>query len=371
MLTLLAAGAMISAQMNSLADFGKETLTFIDSKYAMSDGLYGDSATLTEGPKGPAFNWGVGVMLTALSAAAEYDPTYKDRLRSFADAGRVYWNPEGPVAGYDVLPMPKPVDRYYDDNEWMVMGLVETYEVLGDKKYLDWAQETLKYVYSGEDSKLGGGIYWRESDRASKNTCSNAPAVAATLAVYHQTKNSRQLRDAIRLYGWTRKNLQDPKDHLMWDGMGLDGKIGETKWSYNTALMIRSAADLFMCTKNPAYLQDVKQMQTASSKKWLVNGRFADEGRFAHLLMESWIYQRKYAPVPNPGQMASDTRAFIEPLTFLHDSGRNAAGFYGKRFDRAPGEEQKNFELIDQASAARAYFKAAVYFRNLDKVPEG
>lgn len=365
MLSLLAAGALVTAQMTQLSDYGKETLDFIETKYSMPGGLYGDSVTLTEGPKAPAFNWGVGVMLTALSAAAEYDPIYKERLRTFADAGRVYWNTEGPVAGYDVLPAPKPIDRYYDDNAWMVMGLVETYEVLGDKKYLGWAEETLKYVFSGEDLKLGGGIYWRESDKPGKYTCSNAPAAAAALAVYHQTKNSRQLRDAIRIYSWTKKHLQDPEDHLFYDGLNLKGEIGKTKWSYNTALMIRSAADLYTCTKNPQYLTDVKQMQTASSKKWLVNGKLADEGRFAHLLMESWIYQRKFAPVPNPTQAASDARAFVEPLTFLHESGRNSAGFYGKRFDQAPEEGNKESELIDQASAARAYFKAALYYRSI------
>jgi predicted alpha-1,6-mannanase (GH76 family) len=259
--------------------------------------------------------------------------------------------------------MPKPTDRYYDDNEWMVLALVETYQVLGDQKYLDWAQAALRYAFSGEDLKLGGGIYWRESDKKSKNTCSNAPAAAAALAVYHQTKSSRLLRDAIRIYGWTKRHLQDPQDYLMWDGISLDGTIGKGKWSYNTGLMIRTAADLYMCTKNKAYLEDVKQMQTASAKKWLVNGRLADEGRFAHLLMESWIYQRKFAPVPNPAQAESDRKAFLEPLSWLHENGRDATGYYGKRFDEAPSIEQKKFELIDQASAARAYYKAALYFK--------
>lgn len=363
MLTLLAAGALYSAQMNQLADFGKQTLDLIQAKYTLPNGLYGNEVTATEGPKEPAFNWGVGVLVSAFAASAQYDPANKDRLRSFVDASHVYWNPEGPVAGYDVWPTPKPVDRYYDDNEWMVMGLVETYEVLGDQKYLDWATETLKFVYSGEDSKLGGGIYWRESDKASKNTCSNAPAVAATLAVFHHTKNSRLLRDAIRIYGWTKKNLQDPTDHLYYDGKNLDGKVGDAKWSYNTGLMIRSAADLFTCTKNQMYLNDVKQMQTASSKRWLVDGKLADEGRFAHLLMESWIYQRQYAPVPNPAQAASDAKAFVDPLVFLHDHARNSDGFYGKRFDAPPSATDSKFELIDQASAARAYYKAALYFK--------
>src|SRR5687768_11497712 len=67
---------------------------------------------------GPAFNWPAGVMLSALNAAARLEPKYKTWLREHADATRAYWNANGPVAGYDVLPGPKKrtgADRYYDD----------------------------------------------------------------------------------------------------------------------------------------------------------------------------------------------------------------------------------------------------------------
>jgi hypothetical protein len=219
------------------------------------------------------------------------------------------------------------------------------------------------YVLSGEDQKLGGGIYWRESDKKSKNTCSNGPAVAACTSLHRHTKDSRLLVSAIRLYDWTKKNLQDPSDHLFWDSINLSGKIDKTKWSYNTALMIRSAADLYSLTGNAKYRRDLIQMQSGSARRWLGES-LRDEGRFAHLLMDAWIFQRKVAPVSNPAQAQADERAFIAPLTFLHEIARSPSGFYGSRFYQPASVTQSRFALIDQASAARAYLSAALYFRS-------
>ncbi len=321
--------------------------------------LYGEEAKVGEPPKQPAFNWGCGVMLSALNAGARVDRKFKPWLREYADAVQVYWNGAGPVAGFDVWPVPKPTDRYYDDNAWMVLALVETHEVLGDAKYLEHAKKTLRYVFSGEDAKLGGGIYWKENygpnEQPGKNTCSNGPSVAAALAVWKHTKSARSLAAAQRIYAWTRRNLRDSEDGLYWDGVGLDGRVDKTKWSYNTGLMIRSAAMLYGATKNPIYLRDAREAEAASLKKW-AGGALKDEGKFAHLLMESWIYKRRHT-----GQRAPATRAaMLQGLSFLHEKGRDASGHYPGRWDRIVEKPLEKFSLIDQASAARGYFMAAL-----------
>ena len=330
--------------------WGLETMTLVRKEYKLpTRGLYADA--LVDGKKsGPAFNWGVGVLIPALVGAAKADPAWKADLRALVDASRVYWNPKGPVPGYDVLPGPKDADRYYDDNQWMVMALAETYDVLGDRKYLTWAEDTLKFVLSGEDDKLGGGIYWHEQKKDSKNTCSNAPAAAACLAVYERTKNRAYLLKASELYAWTKRNLQDPKDLLFWDNVKLDGKVERPKFSYNTALMIRSAAELGRLTGKQQYKDEAEAMALASEKKWIdpATGAIADEGRFAHLLLDSWTF------VPTPDRQAKARRA----LEWLHANARNAQGLYGGRFNAPPKPDQKRFELIDEASAARAYFMA-------------
>ncbi len=348
---------------DTLGSYGVETLEMIRRDFYMPDRkLYAEEIKPGDGQRQPAFNWGVGVMLSALNAAARYDAKYKPWLDEYATAARVYWNDKGPVPGYDVLPGPKPVDRYYDDNAWMVLQLVETYELLKDEKYLDWAKEALTFVLSGEDTKLGGGVYWKEVDKGGKATCSSGPAAAASLAVYKHTKDPRYLTSAVRVYDWTKKNLQDPVDYLFWDAISLEGRVDKTKWSYNTALMIRTAADLHVYTSDGQYVRDLVRMQSASARKWLGES-VKDEGRFAHLLMDAWLFQRHRLPVKNAKQAESDQAAFTGPLMWLHENGRNADGFYGKRFDQAPKADQDKFALLDQASAARAYFAAANYFK--------
>jgi len=326
--------------------WGIEVLRQIRTEYAL-EGPPGYREALGEKPQ-PLFNWGVGVLMSAMNGAARIDPAWRKDLREFVEATRAYWNEAGPVAGYDVLPMPKPADRYYDDNAWMVLALVEASDILGDKKMLGYGEAALRYVLSGEDEKLGGGIYWRESEQKSKNTCSNAPAAAACLAVYAKTKNPTLLAKAKGFYAWTKKRLQDPSDSLYWDSISLDGKIDKTKWSYNTGLMIRTAAELGRWTKDEAYTREAKALAAASEKRWLVDGRLADEGKFAHLLLEAWTF------VPDADRQTKARAA----LVWLWKHGRAENGWFSPRFDRAPEPGQRVFPLIDQASAARAFLVA-------------
>jgi rhamnogalacturonyl hydrolase YesR len=314
--------------------------------------LLGEERTPAEPPKQVAFNWGVGVMLSALNAAAEADAKFQPWLREYADAIEVYWNPAPPVAGYDVWPVPKPADRYYDDNAWMVMSLVETYERLKDRKYLDRAQKSLEFVLSGEDDKLGGGIYWRESDKASKNTCSNAPSVAAMLSVIRHTRDKAMLARAQNIYAWTKKNLQDPSDKLMWDALSLDGKLDKTKWSYNTGLMIRAAKGLYAETRDAAYLRDAQEMEVAAIRHWTpepTKGARCD-AKFVHLLFEAYAFE----PVNQAGLKARD-----EALRFVRENVRDSQGRFGHRWEVPAKGDWGKFSLIDQASAARAFLEAS------------
>lgn len=327
---------------NDLQTWGRESLTQIRRDFYLPQSkLYAESTKTRH----PAFNWGTGVLLPALVAGARFDSKFKPWLREYADASRVYWNDKGPIPGYDVLPGPKEVDRYYDDNAWMVMALCETSQVLNDKKYLRWAEQTLAYVLSGKDDRLGGGIYWREKPKNSKNTCSNGPSAAACLAVYDLTRESSLLAEAVSLYSWTKKQLQDPSDSLFWDNVSLSGKVERTKWSYNTGLMIRTAAHLFRITGLPSYRDDAVRMVAASRKRWLRDGRLQDEGKFAHLLLESWLFAAREIP-----ECAAPSSEMREALGAI----RSPGGFVPSHWGRNGTREDPM--MIDQASFARACY---------------
>ena len=236
----------------------------------------------------------------------------------------------------------------------MVLGLVEASDVLESSKVLDYAKQTFQYVMSGEDDKLGGGIYWRESDRASKNTCSNGPAIAGAIALFRKTGGRTLPVGRCPPLLWTRNNLRDPDDGLYWDNIALNGRIQKAKWSYNTGLMLRDAAELYDLTKDPEYAGDAKQMQSASLKHWVgEDGALKDDGKFMHLLLENWL--RAYRLVPG----VEDPRpAITTGLAFLHDKVRDSLGHYGNHWDKPSTTEPFSpFALIDQAAAARASWR--------------
>lgn len=258
----------------------------IERAYLISStGYYREETT----KKDKAFNWSLGITLSAQNSMAILEPKRIPALKKTLEMADTYWNSKGPWGGFDVLPgPPHPNDRYYDDNDWMVMSLVESFEITKDHRWLSRAEDALNYSLSGEDDKLGGGIYWKEREKTSKNTCSNGPAAAACLAIYKHTKRKELLTKAETIYAWTKKNLQDPADALYFDNINLAGKVEKTKWSYNSALMLRTAHDLYEFTKKPEYQEDHTRLQDACLKRWVKpDGSIDDELQFSHLLFEN------------------------------------------------------------------------------------
>jgi Rieske Fe-S protein len=115
-----------SAPAPDYKSWGLATIDQIEKDFSLPKrNLYAEKTKLAQpAPQSPAFAWGAGVPLSALVAAAQIDkPAYLPNLRRFITGLDAYWQTAGPVPGYDVLPLPKPADRYYDDNAWLVLSL--------------------------------------------------------------------------------------------------------------------------------------------------------------------------------------------------------------------------------------------------------
>ena len=380
--------------------------------YLPSRHLYADTANAGQpaSPDKPAFMWACGVQLSALAAAAPLDPTWKTRLLDYAQSLDRYWNKpneDNAIGGYDVLPVPKPLDRYYDDNEWVVLAMAEGYDVTADPALKARAEQAMAFVLSGEDKRLGGGIYWRESDKKTKNTCSNAPAIVAALRLYQITRKPAYLVTARRLYIWTNAHLQDA-DGLYWDNMKLDGGLDKAKYSYNTALMLRANCLLYQETHEQPYLDEARRLARASEAQWVKpdTGAMADGGRFAHLLCEAFLYLsdvesslKPTSKTPATTEPGADTKpAAIKPdptrpltsvpttnpllnatpdiaqdytthwrqlvrraLTYVHDHVRDPSGHYPDRWDANTTDPLAKYGLLEQASVARAYLMCGRY----------
>lgn len=167
-------------------------------------------------------------------------------------------------------------DRFYDDNVWLGIDFAELYLASGRRDYLDTAESIWKFIESGTDSILGGGIYWCEQKKGSKNTCSNAPGAVYALRLFEATADSSYLRQGEELYRWTKTTLQDTTDCLYFDNMSLDGNIGRAKFAYNSGQMMQAATLLYNATGNPAYLYDARSIAGSAFSRFFNGGEAAD-----------------------------------------------------------------------------------------------
>lgn len=277
---------------------------------------------------------------------------YRDTLRA-------------PVSFASYIAGEKPSDRFYDDNDWIGIDLAELYLHTGDNKYLDKALKIWKFIESGADSRLGGGIYWCEQKKFSKNTCSNAPAAVMAIRLFQATGDSLYLRRAQEIYGWTRDNLQDPSDGLYFDNKKLNGRIGHTKYAYNSGQMLEAATLLYEATGIPSYLDDAKKMAENASLRFingaLVTDRYGDFNLFTPgSIWFTAIMMRGYDEL---ARITGDTRymdAFARIMEFAWNSMRDPdTGLFNEDWTGREKKEKK--WLLTQTAMVEMYAKAAQY----------
>jgi rhamnogalacturonyl hydrolase YesR len=328
--------------------------------YDPSVGRYHPSFPPKPGELPYDFMWGNGVQFTVMAAAAKADPAkYQAALYGFTQGLSGYWDSEAIIPGYEAYCSgPGSKDKYYDDNEWMVLGFIEAYQNTGDPKFLKMARSTQEFVLSGWDDVLGGGIYWK-LDRQSKNTCSNAPAAAGALRLVQVAGDREQADWALRIRDWTQAKLQD-KDGLYWDDIRLNGAIGQRKWSYNTALMIRTDVLLYQLRHTGLDLQEARRMADAGLAAWTdpATGslqKTEDSPRFTHLFCESLL--RLY-------DVTQDVRylnAVRQQAAFGDKYARDPSGGYWDRWVTTPHRADETKSLIENASAARLLWLLSPY----------
>jgi rhamnogalacturonyl hydrolase YesR len=307
----------------------------------------------------PAWIWDGSIELGALCAAARVEPErYLPRVRAYAVGIRAYRTMHNGRAGLDVNPPPKTSDRYYDDNAWISMSLLEAYRLTKDPRDLQLAREAYEFALSGEDAtNLGGGIYWHEDQTKSKNACSSGPVMVAAMMFYQETGDKKFLDTAKRLYEWTRKTLQDPEDGLVYDHISVpDGKVNRGKLTYNAGTLIRGAAMLYRVTKDRAYLNEARRVAGAAEKRFVrgEDGIVTGWGKLGVKLIEGFL---ELASVDEEG--AGHWREVVgRAVSALHHQ-KNAQGWYGLDWHKGPPAPGAVVRLIDQAAVARAYWVAA------------
>lgn len=203
-----------------------------------------------------------------------------------------YYNPDrSPQYGLDSYPvLLGGGDRYYDDNMWIGLAFCNLYAQTGESEYLKKATEIYDFCMTGYDTALGGGIYWREGDKASKHTCSNGPQILLALQLYLLGGKAQQeyLDAALDLYTWVNANLRAPED-VYWDNIRVgNGSVDKTTWTYNTGTMLYSNVLLYQATGDAQYLQDAQRIAQASLAYFAPQGDMPDSKWFNAVLLRGY-----------------------------------------------------------------------------------
>lgn len=165
-------------------------------------------------------------------------------------------------------PLGRGGDRFFDDNAWLGLALLRHFEVVRDPRALDLAADALAFARSGWAGEPGGtgpgGVRWRDTaDSRSRHACSTAPAAALAVAFARHRPGEGLLDWGAVAYDWVRHTLRGP-DALYADHVRADGRVDETRWSYNQGAMIGAGVLLHRATGDGRYLSDARTTAAAA-----------------------------------------------------------------------------------------------------------
>ena len=303
-----------------------------------------------------AYLWPTSGVFSGVNALlkATGDKYYKKLLESVILPGlqQYYDSLRKPVCYQSYIFLAGKSDRFYDDNVWLAIDFCESYQLTNNPIYLEKSIETWKFVLSGWDDELGGGIYWCEQKKQSKNTCSNAPASVLAFKLFEATRDSSYFEWGKRIYNWTKATLQDSTDFLYFDNKSLSGKIAQQKYTYNSGQMLQSAALLYKLTGEKTYLKEAQTIAESAIDHFTKEYTTA-EGNKIRLFKNTgnWfntILFRGYSELFQLDHNSKYVAIFRDNLDHLWNSVRDKNSLFGKDWTGKKDEPYK--WVLDQAS---------------------
>lgn len=310
-----------------------------------SKGLFYEAIPVASNEKAYSYLWPLCALIQAANEAEVLSPS-KNYMSSALKAIGQYYNTNPPTPGYQayVTALEKS-DRYYDDNQWIAIACLDAYQRTQKVDFLDKAELIYRFMMSGYDSASGGGIYWKEGDKNSKNTCSNGPGILIALQLYNITKSKPYLDTALLLYNWVNANLESPEG-IFYDNVRIPSlKIDSATYTYNTGTMLQSNVLLYNITHDKKYLVEAQRIAKAAKSHFYKNNRLPGNYWFNAVLLRGYI--ELYKVDKNKSQL----QFFIDDAERIWKDERDANNLLGKN--------SKTKSLIDQSAMMEIYARLA------------
>jgi hypothetical protein len=260
------------------------------SKYFRSPDpeLFKESTDTARNKNPYSYLWPLCALLQAENEVEVLDGS--DHLSPLIKTIKHYYNPGPPAPGYQAYVASAGKDtRYYDDNQWVGIVAIDAYARTGKKSYLELAKTINDFMMTGCDTVSGGGIYWREGDKTTKNTCSNGPGIILSLRLYKATGRETYLENALALYNWTNEYLRSPEG-IYYDAIKVKTmKIDSATYTYNTGTMLQSNVLFYLITSDRKYLDEAKLIALSAEKYFYKNNRLPNNIWFNAVMLRGFI----------------------------------------------------------------------------------
>jgi hypothetical protein len=260
-------------------------------RFARRDGLFRRSGRLHR-PRAAEHLWPAARALVATLDLAGAATSPAAREAAFETVPRQlramqrYWDPTGPRPAFasDVLRTPWGTDRFYDDNAWVGLALVQLERLRSGSATLERAGQLWRFAQAGWDEREAapgpGGVFWVQQGRGTgrrnhdRNTVSTAPNAELALHLREltgQTTVTSSDPSPERMYEWVRTNLlcqSGPDTSLYWDKIRGDGSVDRTLWTYNQGNMVGLGVLLHRCHGEQRYLIDAQDTARAALARY-------------------------------------------------------------------------------------------------------
>ncbi|WP_201747946.1 glycoside hydrolase family 76 protein [Chitinophaga vietnamensis] len=258
--------------------------------YEPGTGLFIQTSDPGHNNKPHADLWGLCALIQAANEMERLHPG-KPYLPPVVAAVNQYYDHSPPAPGYaSYVVKEKREDRYYDDNQWIGIAYMDAYARTGQPLYLHKGREIYHFMMTGYDTIAGGGLYWKERDKTTKNACSNGPGILLALQLYEATHKRSYLDTARLLYDWVNKRLRAPAG-IFWDAIKPEeqGRIDSAAYTYNAGTMLEANVKLYHLTHQAQYLREAQHIAEGSYQRFFRRGRFQSGYWFNAVLLRGYI----------------------------------------------------------------------------------
>lgn len=311
-----------------------------------------------------SFLWPFSGMFSATNALMKV-PALKAKYKIYQDSlvmgVEQYRDTVRKPTGYQAYPAKfEKTDRYYDDNGLVGIDYMESYFNTNNPLYLQRAKEVFKFILSGWNNDVGGGVTWLEGHNDQKPACTNGMATLTALKIYQGSKDKYYLEQGKKFYSWMYNTLRDSTTGIIVNDVKLDAKQNRVFWTYNTGSLLEAAVMLYHFTGEKKYLQQA-QLLAADSYKYFSSVPH-DKNLNLHIDVPWFVtvlfrgYEALYKADHNYKYIA----AVEQDLNYAWKTSRDKYGFTTHSWTAKPAELAKPKWLLDEACIAELYARLSI-----------